>query len=95
MALGNVNIVVNTSVMTVGRVRVQLPNALTGAQTPITLKNISGDIPTVEQLRNVNVISANGGEILVYNANTNNYDIRDLTLGDVDLSNANLDAGWF
>lgn len=95
MALGNVNIVVNTSVMSIGRVSVQLPNALTGAQTPITLKNISGDIPTVEQLRNINVVTANGGEVLVYNANTHNYDIRDLNLGDVDLNGANLDGGSF
>lgn len=85
----------NTSVMTIRNIRVKMPNALSGAQTPITLKNVSGDIPTVEQLRNVNVVTANGGEVLVYNANTHQYDARDLTLNDVDLSNANLDAGSF
>lgn len=95
MSLSNINLTVNTSVVTIGRVRVQLPNALTGAQQPITLKNTSGDIPTVEQLRNVNVLSSNGGEILVYNSNTHNYDVRDLTINDVDLSNTSFDAGNF
>ena len=93
MALGNVNITVNSnSVMTIRRIAVSIGN---GAQQPIALKNLAGDLPTVGQLRNVNVVSANGGEVVVYNANTNNYDVRDLTLTDIDLNNANLDAGSF
>ena len=82
-------------IVTVSQVRIKLPNALTGAQTPVTLKNIAGDIPTVQQLRNVSVSTSNGGEILVFNANTNNFDMRDLTGNDVDLSSVNFDGGTF
>ena len=82
-------------IVTVSQVRIKLPNALTGAQTPITLKNVAGDIPTVQQLRNVNIETNNGGEILVFNANTNQFDMRDLTGNDVDLSSVNFDGGTF
>lgn len=96
MALGDINVRVNTAVATIGRVRVPLSGVNVASQLPITLKNSIGDIPTMEQIRNVNVITETGHEVPVFNSNTNNFDIRILTSSDVSgVSTTNIDCGSF
>lgn len=70
MPLGNVNIRVGNNVATIGRVHIQLPNSSPSAQLPITLKNTAGDVPTVEQLRDVEAPNVQHGDALIYNSNT-------------------------
>jgi len=94
MSLSNVNIRVGAT-RTIGNIRITLPNSAPAAQLPITLKNNYGDVPTVEQLRNVTDANKGGSETLVYNANTGRWEERILNLSDISSNTGNIDCGSF
>lgn len=58
----------------------------------ISLRNEVNVIQSVNDIPDVEIIQEETGTTLVYNAETGNYELRRLSLGDVD---ANLDGGEF
>lgn len=59
---------------------------------PITLKNQSVDIRSIEDIRDVDEINVTSGATLIYNSSTDKYEIKPLTFDDVDGA---IDGGLF
>lgn len=92
----NSSININLSrVRTLKNIKIKLPNSSPSQQLPITLKNNNGDVPTIEQLRNVTNATKTGNETLVFNANTNKWEERSLSFGDLTGDGGVIDGGSF
>lgn len=64
-------------------------------QAPITLRNQSRDIRSIEDIGDVSVIEALAGATLIYNPLNDKYEVRLMTGNDVDIDTFDLDGGLF
>lgn len=64
-------------------------------QAPITLRNQTRDIKSIEDLNDVSEIEVVAGATLVYNPDNDKYEVRLLTGNDVDIETFDLDGGLF
>lgn len=64
-------------------------------QAPITLRNQSRDIKSIEDISDVSVIESIAGATLIYNPLNDKYEVRLMTGNDVDIDTFDLDGGLF
>lgn len=60
--------------------------------TPTIYSGNGNGIDTVDELKDVNLAARSNGSTLIYNANTNKYDVKILDFTEID---GNLDGGTF
>lgn len=64
-------------------------------QAPITLRNQTRDIKSIEDIPDVSVVEAVSGSTLIYNPLNDKYEVRLMTGNDVDIGTFDLDGGLF
>lgn len=64
-------------------------------QAPITLRNQSRDIKSIEDIGDVLPIEVIAGSTLIYNPLNDKYEVRLMTGNDVDIDTFDLDGGLF
>lgn len=64
-------------------------------QAPITLRNQSRDIKSIEDIGDVLPVEVVAGSTLIYNPLNDKYEVRLMTGNDVDIDTFDLDGGLF
>lgn len=75
------------------KIKVDKQGSLITTTTPITIKNQISEINSIEQIRDVVSVNRVDGATLVYDDETQTFQIQKLSPGDIDLDN--LDGGTF
>ncbi len=76
------------------KVKVNNAGGVLQSQTPITLKNQITEINSIEDIADVAEIDVSTGSTLVYNANTDKYEVKKLDVGSIS-GTIDLDGGEF
>ena len=79
---------------TFAKIRVNQNNGSLQSQTPVTLKNQVREIHHIEDLSDVAPVDVETGSTLIYNSETDKYEIRKINSGDFS-GTLNLDGGEF
>lgn len=64
-------------------------------QAPITLRNQTKDIKSIEDIADVSPLQVEAGATLIYNPLNDKYEVRLMTSADVDFETFDLDGGQF
>lgn len=76
-------------------VKIQNSGGILQSTTPITLKNQVTEIRSIEDLGDVAEVNVSSGSTLVYNAENDKYEVKQLKMTDVNIDILNLDGGVF
>lgn len=76
------------------KVRVKQTDGKLSNKTPISLRGISSSVKSIENIGDVNEANVTSGATIVYNANTDQYDIKPLDIDDLS-GDLDLDFGTF
>ena len=76
-------------------VKVQNRGGALQSSTPITIKNQVTELRSIEDLGDVAEVNVTSGATLVYNAQNDKYEVKQLNITDVNIDILNLDGGEF
>lgn len=80
--------------VTTHKVKLSNNKGMLQSSTPITLKNQVTEINSIEDIADVAEVDVTSGSTLVYNANTDKYEVKKLDVGSI-AGTIDLDGGEF